>query len=90
MYLRSGTKSILSAWAARNLVDSEVMLGILLKAGYEVAPALEESDYIVINTCGFLEASRNESMEAVQDTLAAAQKNCQTDRHRLHGANAQR
>lgn len=53
----------------RNLVDSEVMLGILLRAGYEVAPSLEESDYIVINTCGFLEASRQESRETVQMSL---------------------
>lgn len=53
----------------RNLVDSEVMLGILLKAGYEPAQELEEADYIVINTCGFLEASRAESSDAVEETL---------------------
>lgn len=54
----------------RNLVDSEVMLGILLKAGYEVAPELEEADYLVINTCGFLEASRQESRNAIADVIA--------------------
>lgn len=54
----------------RNLVDSEVMLGILLKSGYEVAADLPEADYLVINTCGFLEASRQESMDAVRDTLS--------------------
>ncbi|MCE5318585.1 MAG: 30S ribosomal protein S12 methylthiotransferase RimO [Parachlamydia sp.] len=59
----------ISLGCPRNLVDSEVMLGILLKAGYEVAPALEEADYLVINTCGFLEASRNESMGAVEEVL---------------------
>jgi ribosomal protein S12 methylthiotransferase len=59
----------ISLGCPRNLVDSEVMLGILLKAGYEVAPALEEADYLVINTCGFLEASRNESLGAVQEAL---------------------
>lgn len=58
----------------RNLVDSEVMLGILLRAGYEVAPSLEESDYIVINTCGFLEASRQESRETVQMSLQERKK----------------
>lgn len=58
----------------RNLVDSEVMLGILLKAGYEVAQDLEDADYIVINTCGFLEASRQESMGAVEDTLKSRKK----------------
>jgi ribosomal protein S12 methylthiotransferase len=54
----------------RNLVDSEVMLGILLKAGYEVAPELEDADYLVINTCGFLEASRQESRDTIADVLA--------------------
>lgn len=62
--------NFISLGCPRNLVDSEVMLGILLQAGYEVAPSLEEADYIVINTCGFLEASRKESMDTVQETLA--------------------
>lgn len=53
----------------RNLVDSEVMLGILLKAGYEVTEKIEEADYLVVNTCGFLESSRNESKEAIADLL---------------------
>lgn len=62
--------NFISLGCPRNLVDSEVMLGILLQAGYEMAPSLEEADYIVINTCGFLEASRQESMDTVQETLA--------------------
>lgn len=59
----------ISLGCPRNLVDSEVMLGILLKAGYEVATELPEADFIVINTCGFLEASRSESMETIEATL---------------------
>src|ERR1700733_9412856 len=67
----SGNKiHFISLGCPRNLVDSEVMLGILLRSGYEVAPELEEADYLVINTCAFLEASRNESMETVRETLA--------------------
>lgn len=62
--------NFISLGCPRNLVDTEVMLGILLQAGYEVAPRLEEADYIVINTCGFLEASRQESMDTVRETLA--------------------
>lgn len=60
----------ISLGCPRNLVDSEVMLGILLKAGYEVSETLEEADYLVINTCGFLEASRQESMDTINDTLS--------------------
>lgn len=60
----------ISLGCPRNLVDSEVMLGILLKAGYEPAVELSDADYLVINTCGFLEASRQESRDTVKETLA--------------------
>src|ERR1700722_6398408 len=64
----------ISLGCPRNLVDSEVMLGILLRAGYEVAPQLEDSDYLVINTCGFLEVSRKESLDTIQEVLATRKK----------------
>lgn len=64
----------ISLGCPRNLVDSEVMLGILLKAGYEVAEDLKQADYIVVNTCGFLEASRNESMGTVESCLLERKK----------------
>lgn len=64
----------ISLGCPRNLVDSEVMLGILLRAGYQHEGRLEEADYIVINTCGFLEASRNESMGAVDESLKTRKK----------------
>lgn len=72
---RRGNKiHFISLGCPRNLVDSEVMLGILLKAGYEPAQALKEADYIVINTCGFLEASRQESLDTVDDVLQGKKK----------------
>lgn len=58
----------------RNLVDSEVMLGILLKAGYEAVPELTHADFIVINTCGFLEASRKESTDTIASAVATRKK----------------
>lgn len=61
--------NFISLGCPRNLVDSEVMLGILLHAGYELALNIDEADYIVINTCAFLEASRQESMDTVRETL---------------------
>src|SRR4051794_26477926 len=74
-FLFTGNKiHFISLGCPRNLVDSEVMLGILLKAGYEATFALQEADYIVINTCGFLEASRQESKETVQEALLHRKK----------------
>lgn len=55
----------ISLGCPRNLVDTEVMLGILLQAGYELTQDLEDADYLVVNTCGFLEESRNESLETI-------------------------
>ena len=63
-----------SLGCARNLVDSEVMLGILLKAGYEPAEHLEDADFLIVNTCGFLAESRKESCDTI-DLLLKERKN---------------
>ncbi len=63
-----------SLGCARNLVDSEVMLGILLKAGYEPAESLQEADFLIVNTCGFLEESRKESCDTVDTFLKERKK----------------
>ncbi len=55
-----------SLGCARNLVDSEVMIGILLRAGYEAISEVEEADFLVVNTCGFLEASRQEAIDTLR------------------------
>jgi ribosomal protein S12 methylthiotransferase len=69
-HLDAGNKiHFISLGCPRNLVDSEVMLGILLRAGYEVSEALSEADYLVVNTCGFLDASRKESLDTIQEAL---------------------
>lgn len=66
----SGNKiNFTSLGCPRNLVDSEVMLGILLKAGYELTQQVEDADYLVVNTCAFLESSRQESKEAIDELL---------------------
>lgn len=59
----------ISLGCARNLVDSEVMIGILLRAGFEMEPDGKQADYIVINTCGFLESARQEGIETIRDVF---------------------
>lgn len=49
----------------KNLVDSEVMMGQLEQAGYEITPNAEEAETVVVNTCGFIEAAKKESIEAI-------------------------
>ncbi len=53
----------------RNLVDSEIMIGKLMKAGYEIIADLKKADYLIVNTCGFLQASRDESSEVIEEFL---------------------
>jgi len=65
-----------SLGCARNLVDTEVMLGLALKAGYEITPELQKADYLVVNTCGFLEASRQESIDTIQQLFEVKKKSC--------------
>ena len=71
---RGNKMHFISLGCPRNLVDTEVMLGILLKAGYEVTPSLEDADHIIINTCGFLEASRQESLGTIEEALEGRKK----------------
>ncbi|MFY7842822.1 MAG: 30S ribosomal protein S12 methylthiotransferase RimO [Rhabdochlamydiaceae bacterium] len=63
-----------SLGCARNLVDTEVMLGLVLKEGYEITDHKEEADYLVINTCGFLAASRKESKDTIAELTAGKKK----------------
>lgn len=49
----------------KNLVDSEVMMGILARSGYEITPSAGDADVLVVNTCSFIEPARKESVDAI-------------------------
>src|SRR5580704_12419593 len=49
----------------KNLVDSEVMMGILGRAGYQLTPRADEAEVLVVNTCSFIEAAQKESVDAI-------------------------
>lgn len=51
----------------KNLLDTEVMLGHINEAGYEITPEQEEADIIVINTCAFIEDAKKESIDNILD-----------------------
>lgn len=57
----------ISLGCPKNLVDSEIMAGTLMKDGYEVVGEAEDADTVVINTCGFIEDSKKESIERILD-----------------------
>ena len=49
----------------KNLVDSEVMMGQLVEAGYEITNNSADADTVVVNTCGFIESAKQESVDAI-------------------------
>src|ERR1700751_2139334 len=49
----------------KNLVDSEVMMGILTRAGYEVTPRAGDADVLVVNTCSFIAPAQQESVHSI-------------------------
>src|SRR2546423_380261 len=55
----------ISLGCPKNLVDSEVMMGELRQSGYEITTDASEADTLVVNTCGFIESAKKESVEAI-------------------------
>ncbi|MBP3495092.1 MAG: 30S ribosomal protein S12 methylthiotransferase RimO [Clostridia bacterium] len=51
----------------KNLLDTEVMLGHVVKAGYEITPEDTEADIIIINTCSFINDAKKESIDNILD-----------------------
>lgn len=57
----------ISLGCSKNLVDTEVMLRSLHDAGYEITPDESEAEVIVVNTCGFIESAKKESIDNILD-----------------------
>ena len=66
--------AIISLGCAKNLVDSENILGLLIKNHYQIVSSKDEADILIINTCGFIEASKKESIDVILDNINSKQK----------------
>ncbi len=56
---------MVSLGCPKNLVDSEVMLGLLARQGYALTPRAEDADVLIVNTCSFIEPAKRESIDAI-------------------------
>lgn len=65
-----GTYAFVSLGCPKNLVDSERMLGLLQIDGYKLVNDPDGADFVVVNTCGFIERARTESFSAIDEMLA--------------------
>jgi ribosomal protein S12 methylthiotransferase len=83
--------AFVSLGCPKNLVDSEKMLGTLAHGGFQLVDSDQSADAIVINTCGFLEASKEESLDVIREAVDRKNKGdlkrvvvagCLVQRHR--------
>jgi ribosomal protein S12 methylthiotransferase len=86
-----GTYAFISLGCPKNLVDSERMLGKLAQEGYTLQSDAEGADVVVVNTCGFIEPARQESLAVIREMLALKAQGrigsvvvagCMAERHR--------
>ena len=68
--MASKTFAFVSLGCPKNLVDSERMLGQLAQDGYALTPDADGADVVVVNTCGFIEPARQESLGVIREMLA--------------------
>src|SRR3984893_7507981 len=67
------TFAFITLGCPKNLVDSERMLGKLAQDGYALVPEADGADVVVVNTCGFIEPARQESLAVIREMLALKQ-----------------
>lgn len=66
--------ALISHGCAKNLVDSELMLGTLAQNGYEITLNEDESDIVIINTCSFIHDAEKESVDSILEMINEGKK----------------
>jgi ribosomal protein S12 methylthiotransferase len=66
--------ALLNHGCAKNLVDSELMLGLLAEKGYEITLNEEEADVVIINTCSFIHDAEKESVQSILQVVDSGKK----------------
>lgn len=68
---RTPKVGFVSLGCPKALVDSERIITHLRSEGYQIAPDYDDADVVVVNTCGFLDSAKQESLEAIGEAMAA-------------------
>ena len=69
-----GSYAVISLGCPKNLVDTEQMLGRLDEDGYRMVKSVDDAEFVVVNTCGFIDSARDESLEAIDEMLELKQQ----------------
>lgn len=82
---------VISLGCAKNQVDTEYMLGLLQKAGFGITPEAAQADVLIVNTCGFIDPAKEESINSILELIPYKQQGkcrclvatgCLTERYR--------
>lgn len=65
-----------SLGCSKNLVDTEMMIGLFKNKGYEIVTKPEEADIIIVNTCGFIESAKEEAINTILEMAEYKNDNC--------------
>ncbi len=68
---------LVSLGCPKNLVDSELMLGILKNDGFEIVNDKNQANVIIVNTCGFIESAKQESINTILEMASLKDENCE-------------
>ena len=66
----------ISLGCSKNLVDTEMTIGLFKNHGYEIVNKSEEADILVINTCGFIESAKEEAINTILEMAEYKNKKC--------------
>src|ERR671921_1221953 len=80
---------LISLGCPKNLVDSEVMLGLAQQAGHELTHDASNADVLVVNTCAFIDSAKQESIDAILE-MAAQKRDGKCSRLVVTGCLAER
>src|SRR3984885_15406057 len=62
---------MISLGCAKNLVDAEIMLGVVHRRGMQITSDADEADVLIVNTCAFIDSAKEESIEAILEAHEA-------------------
>ena len=79
----STTVGLISLGCAKNLIDSEVMIGHLAEAGMALTPDPELADVLIVNTCSFIDMAKKESIDAVFGAVNARKEDPDRERQKI-------
>src|ERR1035437_4994284 len=79
----STTVGLVSLGCAKNLIDSEVMMGHLAQAGMALTPDAELADVLIVNTCSFIDMAKQESVNAIFEAVNARAEDSDRARQKI-------